>query len=119
VSRFWRVRADCNDVAGVPFNPIQQTGRSEAMAFSRTRRKTRDLHAQVAQLQRQVELLTRDRITPAVTNVAGTAADVVERATGVVRDQSALVSDQVREHLVSAILLAAALGWLAARAIPR
>jgi hypothetical protein len=107
------------DVAGVPFNPIQQTGRSEAMAFSRTRRKTRDLQAQVAQLQRQVELLARDRITPAVTNLAGTAGAVVQRTTAAVRDQSGLVSDQVKEHLVGAILLAAALGWLAARVIPR
>ena len=89
------------------------------MAFSTTRRKSRDLQAQIAHLQSQVELLARDRLTPVVTNVAGTAGDVVKRTTGAVRDQSRLVPDQVKEHPVGAILLAAALGWLAARVIPR
>jgi ElaB/YqjD/DUF883 family membrane-anchored ribosome-binding protein len=60
--------------------------------------------AQIARLRGQVEILMRDRVTPAVSNMAGRAEAAVHSAGG-----------SVREHPLVAILAAAAIGYIVGR----
>lgn len=60
--------------------------------------------AQIAHLREQVETLMRDRVTPAVSNMAGRAEAAVHSAGGT-----------VQEHPMVAILAAAAVGYIAGR----
>jgi ElaB/YqjD/DUF883 family membrane-anchored ribosome-binding protein len=60
--------------------------------------------AQIAYLRDQVETLMRDRVTPAVSNIAGRAEAAVHSAGG-----------SVQEHPLAAILAAAAVGYIAGR----
>jgi uncharacterized protein YoxC len=84
---------------------------------TKTRGKIEDVQAQIAQLRKQVEALTQDQITPAVTDFASRAGNAVTSATGAVRNQTQVVSGQVKEWPLAAILGAAAVGWLIARII--
>lgn len=75
-----------------------------------------DAHAQIARLREQVEALMKDRITPAVADVAGRAESAVYGAAGAVRDQAEVVSTKVREQPLLAILIAAGVGYVIGRA---
>ncbi len=75
-----------------------------------------DVAAQIARLRAQVEALMKERVTPAVTEMAGRAENAVNCAAGVVRDQAQMISGQVREQPLIAILLAAGIGFLLGRA---
>jgi ElaB/YqjD/DUF883 family membrane-anchored ribosome-binding protein len=70
-----------------------------------------DTQRQINQLRGQVETLMRERLTPAVTEVAGLA----DAAVSAVREQSEAVSGQVRERPLLAILIAAGIGYLLGR----
>ena len=70
-----------------------------------------DTQRQINQLRGQVETLMRERLTPAVTEVAGRA----DAAVSAVREQSEAVSGQVRERPLLAILVAAGIGYLLGR----
>jgi ElaB/YqjD/DUF883 family membrane-anchored ribosome-binding protein len=84
--------------------PSDTTGRSE------------DATAQIARLREQVEALMKDRITPAVAEVAGRAESAVYGAADTVREQVETVSGKVREQPLLAILIAAAVGYVLGRA---
>jgi hypothetical protein len=77
--------------------------------------KMGDATAQIARLREQVEALMKDRITPAVADVAGRAESAVYGAAGVVREQADAVSGKVREQPLLAILIAAAVGYALGR----
>ncbi len=79
--------------------------------------KNDDPNVQIAHLRAQVETLMRDRVTPAVTEMAGRAENAVNQAAGVVRDQTKALSGQVREQPLIAIILAAGLGYIVGRTI--
>ena len=72
-----------------------------------------DTQRQINQLRAQVETLMRERVTPAVTDVAGRADTAVRRG----REQVEAVSSQVQERPLLAILVAAGVGYLLARCL--
>ena len=78
--------------------------------------KSDDTHAQIAHLRDQVEALMKDRVTPAVTDMAGRAENAMNSAAGMVRDQARMVSGHVRDQPLIAVLLAAGIGYLLGRA---
>jgi ElaB/YqjD/DUF883 family membrane-anchored ribosome-binding protein len=82
---------------------------------SEASRRLDDAQAQIARLRQEVESLMKDRVTPAVSQFAGQAQDAYSSARGMVRDQSHMVSGQVKERPLIAIALAAAVGWAIGR----
>ena len=74
-----------------------------------------DTQRQINQLREQVETLMRERVTPAVTDVAGRA----DRAVSAIREQSEAVSGQVQERPLFAILVAVGIGYLLGRFLSR
>jgi ElaB/YqjD/DUF883 family membrane-anchored ribosome-binding protein len=76
---------------------------------------TEDATTQIARLREQVEALMKDRVTPAVAEVAGRAESAVYSAAGAVRDQADVVSGKVREQPLLAVLIAAAAGYVLGR----
>lgn len=77
--------------------------------------KVADTTAQIARLRAQVEELMKDRVTPAVADLAGRAEAAVSGARDAVRDQAESVSSRVREQPLIAILVAAGIGWVVGR----
>jgi ElaB/YqjD/DUF883 family membrane-anchored ribosome-binding protein len=70
-----------------------------------------DTQRQINQLRGQVETLMRERVTSAVTDVAGRA----DRAVSTAREQAEALSGQVEERPLLAILVAAGIGYLLGR----
>jgi ElaB/YqjD/DUF883 family membrane-anchored ribosome-binding protein len=70
-----------------------------------------DTQRQINQLRREVETLMRERLTPAVTDVAGRA----DTAVSAIREQSEAVSGQIRGRPLFAILVAVGVGYLLGR----
>jgi hypothetical protein len=82
-----------------------------------TRAKSDDPTVQIAHLRAQVEALMKERVTPAVTEMAGRAERALNSAAGVVRGQAATVSGRVRDQPLIAVLLAAGIGYMLGRAL--
>jgi hypothetical protein len=74
-----------------------------------------DTTVQIAHLRAQVEALMKDRVTPAVTDMAGRAETMVNNAAGMVRDQAQTLTAQVRDQPLISVLVAAGLGYLLGR----
>ena len=74
-----------------------------------------DAKAQIAQLRDQVQSLVSERVTPALSNAASTAEDYARQARDLASDQTEMLSDQVRESPLAAILIAAGVGYLLGR----
>jgi ElaB/YqjD/DUF883 family membrane-anchored ribosome-binding protein len=72
-----------------------------------------DAAAQIAKLREQVEVLMRERISPALADVAGRA----ETAMGAMKDQAEALSGQVKERPIAAILVALAVGFAIGRVL--
>ena len=70
---------------------------------------------QIARLREQVEALMKDRVTPAIADVAGRAESAVYGAADTVRGQAEAVSGKVREQPLLAVLIAAAVGYALGR----
>jgi ElaB/YqjD/DUF883 family membrane-anchored ribosome-binding protein len=79
--------------------------------------KPDDANAQIAHLRAQVEALMNDRVTPAVTEMAGCAEDAVNRAASMVRDQTQTLTAHVRDQPLISVLLAAGVGYLLGRTL--
>jgi ElaB/YqjD/DUF883 family membrane-anchored ribosome-binding protein len=75
--------------------------------------KAEDASEQIAKLREQVEMLMKDRITPALQDAAGRA----ETAMGAVKHQADAVSGQVRSQPLIAILIATAIGFALGRVL--
>ena len=78
-----------------------------------------DAKAQIAQLRDQVQSLVSERVTPALSNAASTAEDYARQARDLASDQTEMLSDQVRESPLAAILIAAGVGYLLGRQCPK
>jgi ElaB/YqjD/DUF883 family membrane-anchored ribosome-binding protein len=74
---------------------------------------TEDAAAQIAKLREQVEVLMRERISPALSDVAGRA----ETAMGAMKDQAEALSGQVQERPLVAVLVALAVGFAIGRVL--
>jgi ElaB/YqjD/DUF883 family membrane-anchored ribosome-binding protein len=79
--------------------------------------KMEDAQAQIIRLREQVEALMKDRVAPAVAEFAGRAESAVHTASGAVRDQAQMVSGRVKDQPLTAIIIAAAVGWIIGRAM--
>jgi ElaB/YqjD/DUF883 family membrane-anchored ribosome-binding protein len=79
--------------------------------------KMEDAQAQIVRLREQVEALMKDRVTPAVAEFADRAESAIHSASGVMRDQAQAVSGRVKDQPLTAILIAAAVGWVIGRAM--
>lgn len=75
--------------------------------------KAEDATAQIAKLREQVEVLMRERVTPALADVAGRA----ETAMGAVKDQAEALSGRVRDQPIIAVLVAMGVGFLVGRVL--
>jgi ElaB/YqjD/DUF883 family membrane-anchored ribosome-binding protein len=76
-----------------------------------------DATAQIARLREQVETLMKERVTPAVADVAGRAEHAVYGAAGAVKGQADMLSGRVRDQPLIAILIAAGIGYVLGRAL--
>ena len=74
-----------------------------------------DAKEQIAQLRAQVQTLMADRVTPAISNAAGTVENYARQAQDLASDQTEMLSDHVRELPIVAILIAAGAGYLLGR----
>ena len=98
----------CPVLSGARNQPRRDQPMSEAkMAHARDE----DAHAQIARLRAQVETLMKDRVGPALSDVA----DRAEHAMGAVRGQAEAVSGQIKEQPLLAVLAAAAIGFVLGR----
>jgi ElaB/YqjD/DUF883 family membrane-anchored ribosome-binding protein len=91
-----------------------------------TGRPDEDLKDQIAQLRAQlsgliaqVEQLMRDRVTPVAADVAGRAEEAALRAKDFTEAKIEALSDDVRERPLTALLLAAGVGYIAGRITAR
>ena len=74
-----------------------------------------DPNEQIAQLREQVQNLMKDRVTPALSQAADTAQQYASQARDIYEDQSAALSDRVREAPIVAILVATGIGYVIGR----
>jgi len=72
-----------------------------------------DAAEQIAKLREQVEMLMRERVGPALADVA----DRAETAMGAVKDQAEAFSGQVRDRPMVAVLVAIAVGFALGRVL--
>ena len=74
-----------------------------------------DAKEQITQLRAQVQTLMSERVTPALANAAGSAEEYARQAKDIASDQTEMLSEQVRESPIMAILIAAGAGYLLGR----
>ncbi|MBV9812758.1 MAG: DUF883 family protein [Acetobacteraceae bacterium] len=79
---------------------------------------TASAQEQIRQLRDQVDTLMRERVSPMVSDVAGRAQDAARQAQDIAQDQMEALSGRVRETPLTAILVAAAVGFLIGRISP-
>jgi len=74
-----------------------------------------DATAQIARLREQVEALMKERVTPAVADIAGRAEQAVYGGASAARDQAEALSNRVREQPLIAVGIAVAIGFVIGR----
>lgn len=72
-----------------------------------------DAAEQIAKLRAQVEMLMKERVNPALSDLAGKA----ETAMGAMKDQSEMLSGRVRDNPLVAILVALSVGYAIGRVL--
>ena len=85
---------------------------SASETYNQTSHEARE---QIKQLRDQVDSLMRDRVTPMLSDAAGRAQDYGRQASDAAQDQVEHLSGRVREMPMTAILIAAAAGFLIGR----
>jgi hypothetical protein len=73
--------------------------------------------ARIARLRREVASLATDPVTPAVANAAASANRTLGDASALLQDRTRLVSGQLAQRPITAVLVALALGWLVSRVV--
>jgi ElaB/YqjD/DUF883 family membrane-anchored ribosome-binding protein len=74
-----------------------------------------DTLEQIRELREQVDMLVRDRVKPILADAVDRAEDAARQATGFVREEAEIVAKQVREKPLTALLIAAAAGYVLGR----
>jgi ElaB/YqjD/DUF883 family membrane-anchored ribosome-binding protein len=77
--------------------------------------KAEDAMTQIARLRAQVETLMRDKVTPAMEEAAERVGAVAHDAADVMRGRADALAGVVREQPLTAICIAAVLGFLLGR----
>jgi ElaB/YqjD/DUF883 family membrane-anchored ribosome-binding protein len=83
------------------------------------RESAQDTRAQIAQLREEMDELLRDRVRPALRNVAGRAESGARQASGMAREQAERVSGQVRERPLLALAIIGVSAYLLGRVTAR
>jgi hypothetical protein len=73
--------------------------------------------ARIARLRREVASLSADPVTPAVANAAASASRTFGDVSSLVQDRTRLVSSQLAQRPIVAVLVALAAGWLVSRVV--
>ena len=81
--------------------------------------KTEDPKAQLRRLRQEVDALTADRVSPAVADLSARAQHTLNETTAVVRDQTQMLSGQIKRNPFAAVAIGVALGFLLSRIIRR
>lgn len=76
------------------------------------------LQDQLAQLRAQVEGLLKDKVEPALAGAAGRAADAADKALHCVQAQADTAAGQIRTRPLTAVLIAAVVGFALGRILP-
>jgi ElaB/YqjD/DUF883 family membrane-anchored ribosome-binding protein len=77
--------------------------------------KPDEAQAQIAELRGQVEQLMKQRVTPALGDAAQRVETAVRNVTEFALEQVQAISSRVREQPITALLIAAAMGYLIGR----
>ncbi len=85
---------------------------SASETFNQT---THDARDQIKQLRDQVDSLMRERVTPLISEAAGRAQEYGRQASDMASAQAEQLSGRVREMPLTAVLIAAAAGFLIGR----
>lgn len=80
---------------------------------------TIDADAEIARLREKVETLMTERVTPAVTQLASQAEDAAQAATDKVRENAERLSDTIKAQPLTAVGIAALVGFLFAGLVRR
>jgi ElaB/YqjD/DUF883 family membrane-anchored ribosome-binding protein len=86
------------------------TGRSDAAT---------DLQDEIAQLRRKVDDLIANRAPPFVAEAAGRAKETARESYDMARERLDTLSARIRERPLTAVLVAAGLGYVLARGLRR
>ncbi len=78
-----------------------------------------DADAEIARLREKVETLMTDRVTPAVTQLASHAEDAAHAATDKVRENAERLSETIKAQPLTAVGVAALVGFLFAGLVRR
>ncbi len=76
-----------------------------------------DAKEQIAKLRDQVDTLMRDRITPAISGAADRAGSAARAASDMAQEQAEAMSGRVREQPLTALAIAAGVGFLIGRIV--
>nr|WP_294553576.1 hypothetical protein [uncultured Rhodopila sp.] len=71
--------------------------------------------ARISRLREEIASLAADPLTPAVANAAASANRAFGDVSALVQDRTRLISSQLEQRPITAVLVALALGWLASR----
>jgi ElaB/YqjD/DUF883 family membrane-anchored ribosome-binding protein len=77
--------------------------------------KPDEAQAQIAGLRRQVEQLMKERVTPALGDAAQRVETAVRNVTEIALEQVQAISSRAREQPITALVIAAAIGYLIGR----
>jgi len=83
--------------------------------MDQVRSRANDANEQIAQLREQVEALMNERVSPAFSHAASRAETMARSASDMARQQAKVVSGQVREQPLMAVLIAGCAGFLIGR----
>lgn len=74
-----------------------------------------DTRSQIASLRRQIETLMSDRVNPAISDAAHRADRAARQASGYTREQAQVLSGKVQNQPLTAVVVAAGIGFLLGR----
>jgi ElaB/YqjD/DUF883 family membrane-anchored ribosome-binding protein len=75
------------------------------------------LTEQVADIRERLKTLMNERVTPAIVETGGQADGFVRAAAGRMKDQSEVISEQLRERPLASVLIAVGIGYLLGRVL--
>jgi ElaB/YqjD/DUF883 family membrane-anchored ribosome-binding protein len=81
--------------------------------------KTEDPKAHLRRLRQEVDELTADRVSPVVADLTAKAQRTLTDTSTVMRDQTRVVSDQIRQNPFAAVAVGVVVGYLLSRMFRR